>query len=374
MKMVDKKYDLVDTEDNIIQTGTKKDARKLKLFTRSVHILLINNRNELMICKRPPSARRYANQITSSAGGHVEKGEDYKTSATRELKEELNITSPLKDLGRFDVISQKEHTIHHLFLGKAKKVSADKNEITSFKFLSPEIIKKDIALHPRKYAKPFHEAFKHYHKSKNPPVFIVDFDHTIFNWYGFKKDFGKYLKNELKISENIYQKAKDIAEEKKLYNFNTHLKEISKLSKTSHAVLLSKTNIFCKKLPQYIFPDAFLFIKRAAKVGEIILLTYGDKINQEFFIKGTKINKYCKKIIVTHTKIEKRYWIKKYIKTKTEQKIIFINDDPKETIQVLKNITSLYQTILIERPDAKYFTIPRHKNYTVVQKLTSINI
>lgn len=163
-KQTEKKYDLVNFQDNFIKIGTKKEARKLKLFTRSVHILLTNNKGELMICKRSPNTRRYANQITSSAGGHVEKGENYRTTANRELKEELNITTPLKDLGRFDVISPQEHTIHHLFVGKAKKVLADKNEIASFKFVSPKIIKKDITLHPRKYAKPFHEAFALYLK------------------------------------------------------------------------------------------------------------------------------------------------------------------------------------------------------------------
>jgi 8-oxo-dGTP pyrophosphatase MutT (NUDIX family) len=97
----------------------------------------------------------------------VDLGENYKIAAQRELKEELGIYTPIKDIGRFDVITPKERTIHHLFIGKYKKVIADPREISSFHFLSPKAIKKDIKLFPRKYAKSFHQAFKCYQKYIN---------------------------------------------------------------------------------------------------------------------------------------------------------------------------------------------------------------
>ena len=127
--------------------------------------ILFNKKSEIMICKRSSNKKTYPNKITSSAGGHVEQGESYKAAAIRELKEELGIKAFLKDLGRFNVITSKERTIHHLFMGKVnKKVSADPNEIASYYFSPLKTIKSDIALHPRKYAKPFHEAFKCYLK------------------------------------------------------------------------------------------------------------------------------------------------------------------------------------------------------------------
>lgn len=157
------KYDLVDKEDNLIKVGTKEEAKKKKLFTRSVHIWLFNKKGELMICKRSSNKKTYPNQITSSAGGHVEQGENYKVAAKRELTEELCVLTTLKDLGRFDVVTQKERAIHHLFIGKiSKKVFPDPNEISSYSFLSLKDISKDMILRPRKYCKPFHEAFKFY--------------------------------------------------------------------------------------------------------------------------------------------------------------------------------------------------------------------
>ena len=116
----------------------------------------------------PPTKKSYPNQITSSAGGHVEQGENYKNAAERELREELGVKTSIKDLGRSDVITSKERAIHHLFIGKTNnKISTDINEIASYHFLSPKIIKSDIVLHPRKYAKPFHEALAFYLKYIN---------------------------------------------------------------------------------------------------------------------------------------------------------------------------------------------------------------
>jgi isopentenyl-diphosphate Delta-isomerase len=159
------KYDLVDYRDHLVRTGTKEDAKKLRLFTRSVHIWLINKKGELLVCKRSADKKSYPNKLTSSAGGHVDQGEDYKVAAQRELKEELGVATRLKDLGRFDVVSKKERTIHHLFIGKTKqKIDPDPGEIADYYFCSFEILKRDVALHPKKYSKPFLEALKHYLK------------------------------------------------------------------------------------------------------------------------------------------------------------------------------------------------------------------
>jgi len=155
------KYDLFDFKDHFVKIGTKVDAKNFGFFTRSVHILLFNSEGEVMICKRSPDKKNYPNMLTSSAGGHVEQGESYKVAAVRELKEELGVTTSLKDYGRFDVITSRERAIHHLFIGKTyKKIHADPREISSYSFLSIKALTHDINFHPHKYCKPFHEAFK----------------------------------------------------------------------------------------------------------------------------------------------------------------------------------------------------------------------
>ncbi len=162
-----KLYDIVDKNDRVVDRGTKADAFRKKLFTRSVHILLINSRGELMVCVRAATKKRYRLQITSSAGGHVELGESYRTAAVRELAEELCIQVKLKDLGRFDVVTKNERAIHHLFVGKLTRATThpDKDEIQSFRFVEHAVLSRDVESHPRRYAKPFHEALKLYSSS-----------------------------------------------------------------------------------------------------------------------------------------------------------------------------------------------------------------
>lgn len=159
-------YDLVDFDDNFIQTGTKDDAKRLGLFTRSVHIWLLNKKGELMISKRSPNKKNYPNQFTSSAGGHVDKGESYSIAAERELKEELGVVTSLTDLGRFDVITLNERAIHHLFIGIVNDTNfiIDQNEISEYSFLSIESLKDNIKANSKKYCSPFLEAFRYYLK------------------------------------------------------------------------------------------------------------------------------------------------------------------------------------------------------------------
>ncbi len=160
------KYDLVDLQDNFVRVGTKNNVMNLKLYKRSVHILLINNKGDILVCKRSASKENYPNQITSSAGGKVERGESYKAAAIRELNEELGVVTPLKEAGSFNIINRRERTLHRLFIGKAKKVTLDPSEIASCYYMSYKDIARDISLHPRKYCKPFHKAFESYMKYK----------------------------------------------------------------------------------------------------------------------------------------------------------------------------------------------------------------
>lgn len=160
-----KSYDLANHKDRVVACGSKRDAKHLRLFTRSVHVFLMDGQGRLMVCQRPFAKRRYPGQITSSAGGHVERGETYLQAARRELKEELGIHVRLKDFGRFDVVTKLERSIHHLFVGQSTKaIIPDSREIKSYHFETPASLENNVAKHPRRYAKPFHEALRLYLK------------------------------------------------------------------------------------------------------------------------------------------------------------------------------------------------------------------
>ncbi len=155
------KYPLVDRDDQVVTVGTKSQALQRGLWRRAVHIFLFNKHGELLICKRPPFGR-YRNQWTSSVGGHVDVDESYAHAANRELKEELNIAVPLRQIGRFDVVTGRLKMIHYLFVGKYKRGIADTQEIVEQRFVDINEVWKDVQKRPRRYTKPFQEALKLY--------------------------------------------------------------------------------------------------------------------------------------------------------------------------------------------------------------------
>ncbi len=364
-------YDLADFRDKVIRSGTKKDARRLSLFTRSVHILLENSQGKILICRRPKNKKTYPDKITSSAGGHVERGESYKVAAIRELKEELGISTPIRDIGRFDMVSRTERAIHHLFAGKAKKIIPDNREIVSFRFAKPKTVARDIKNNPQKYAIPFQKALDVYLKDKEDILWIVDFDHTLFDWYRFKDDLAKNLESVLGIPTSQFKVAKDRAESRRrLYDFGIHMRELSKLSGIPYAEIHQAEQNFCRRLPKYIFPDAIRFLRAAQKTGVVTVLTYGDKKNQKFFIEKTGIKNYCAKIITVSSKEGKNLELKKIINR--FHKVVFINDDPRETEKIFQQLPYPLKVILVERPNAKYPRIPRNRSYIVVRNLTNI--
>jgi len=156
-------YDLVNRNDTLVRIGTKRDANRLGLWQRVVHIFIFNNKKELLICRRPKTTRAYPGVWTSSAGGHVEHGERYRASAARELYEELGLRLNLQDVGIFEANDPRHgKKLTRLFAAKlphTKAVRPDPNEVAAYKFESMQKLQEDIARFPRRFAHPFRKAF-----------------------------------------------------------------------------------------------------------------------------------------------------------------------------------------------------------------------
>ena len=84
-------YDVVDSLDRVIGTATRREIHQKGLLHRSVHILVFNSKGELYLQKRSLNKDENPGYWDTSAAGHVNAGEDYMTSAHRELEEELGI-------------------------------------------------------------------------------------------------------------------------------------------------------------------------------------------------------------------------------------------------------------------------------------------
>ena len=370
-------YDWVDRDDKVVGHGVAHEAHTRNLYTRSVHILLENQRGELLICKRPETKKAYPNLYTSSAGGHVEEGESYTAAAIRELREELDISTPLTDAGRFDVVNETERAIHWLYVGKIESnvnLSTDPYEIGSIHFWGVDELWKNVTQNPKRYAPSFLKAFHQFLVWKGKTLYVLDFDHTVFDWYRFKKDLEQELVASFALPADIFRVAKDTQEKRDgLYHIERHLDEIATQSGIERDRITAAANKLINNLPEYIYDDARAFLKslRAAQ-RNVVLLTYGDKDNQKLFVERAGVIQYFDSILYSDTKDGKVAELQSLLQE--PHAVTFINDDPIETELIHELLPMLQKIYLIERSDAKYNEIPVKSSWEIVTALTEIKI
>ena len=88
--------EIVDSDDRVIGTATRREIHEKGLCHRAVHIFVFNTRGEIYVHRRSADKDRHPLKLDSSAAGHVDPGESYETTASRELDEELGIKAQLK--------------------------------------------------------------------------------------------------------------------------------------------------------------------------------------------------------------------------------------------------------------------------------------
>ncbi|MCT4612097.1 MAG: NUDIX domain-containing protein [Clostridia bacterium] len=117
--------------ENGILTGEvlpKKEAHRLGLWHKAVHIFIVNNNDELLIQKRASDKDFYPNVWDLSAAGHISADETSLISAIREIEEEIGI-------------SVKEEELKYLFTIREEHIYED---INNKEFLDVFFIKKNI--------------------------------------------------------------------------------------------------------------------------------------------------------------------------------------------------------------------------------------
>lgn len=92
-------FDVVDEQNRVIGQRPRGEVHREKLLHRAVHIFVYNQRGELFLQKRSRWKDAQPRKWDSSAAGHVNSGDDYDTTAPRELMEELGVEAPLQLIG-----------------------------------------------------------------------------------------------------------------------------------------------------------------------------------------------------------------------------------------------------------------------------------
>lgn len=111
----------VDSNNNPIGSVTRYECHNetRKPWHRSVHIYLFNTKGNIYFTKRGLRKDTAAGLWTVSAAGHVKYGDSSKTTAERELMEELNIKTRLSQIDILKIDYGTEREIIEIFTGVA---------------------------------------------------------------------------------------------------------------------------------------------------------------------------------------------------------------------------------------------------------------
>jgi isopentenyldiphosphate isomerase len=112
----DELFDLVDSNDKVIGQVRRGDAHgNPSLIHRSVQILIFDDTGRVLLQLRSRGKDLYPGVYCASASGHVACGDDYTTTAERELREELGISAPLHFIERQIITSPYETEMTALY-------------------------------------------------------------------------------------------------------------------------------------------------------------------------------------------------------------------------------------------------------------------
>ena len=84
-------FDVVDANDYVLRQEKRSIVHKERLYHRAVHIFIFNESDQLYLQRRSMTKDTAPGKWVTSCSGHVDSGEDYDTSARRELGEELGL-------------------------------------------------------------------------------------------------------------------------------------------------------------------------------------------------------------------------------------------------------------------------------------------
>lgn len=149
--------------DVVDENGIEKGVQKLRSevhkdgdWHKTVHIWIVNDKNEILLQRRCASKDSFSNMLDISCGGHVSSGDTIVEAAIREFKEELGIDIVESDLKYIGTI---KHTINYgksfinnqfesiFILNKSidiKNVKFQVNEISEIVYVPLEKFKKMI--------------------------------------------------------------------------------------------------------------------------------------------------------------------------------------------------------------------------------------
>ena len=156
---------LVDENDTPIGTIEKMEAHQKALLHRAFSVFIFNTKGEMLLQQRALDKYHSGGLWTNACCSHPYDGQQTQAAAEKRLQEEMGFTTVLTKV--FDFIYKApfdngltEHEFDHVFTGIYDgTIVSDKSEVEDFCFMSMDVIKESLQLHPEKYTVWFKIAF-----------------------------------------------------------------------------------------------------------------------------------------------------------------------------------------------------------------------
>jgi isopentenyl-diphosphate delta-isomerase len=162
---------LVNENDQQIGLMPKLEAHEKALLHRAFSVFILNDKNEIMLQQR--AAHKYHSPLlwTNTCCSHQREGETNIDAGSRRLFEEMGLKAELKELFHFIYKAPfdnglTEHELDHVMIGyynAAPEINPE--EVESWKWMSIDEVKEDMAAHPESYTVWFRiifDEFYHY--------------------------------------------------------------------------------------------------------------------------------------------------------------------------------------------------------------------
>lgn len=157
---------LSDTAGNITGYEEKMEVHRKGLLHLAFSVLIFNSKGELLLQKRADRKYHSSALWTNTCCGHPNPGEEIQEAAGRRLEEEMGFTCTLSH--RFTFHYQAgfpnglyENEIDHVFSGLYEgPVNPDPEEVSEYRWTTPEALRADAEEFPEKYTVWFREILK----------------------------------------------------------------------------------------------------------------------------------------------------------------------------------------------------------------------
>ena len=168
MSQTEEQVVLIDETGNELGLMGKTEAHEKGILHKAISIIIFNSKGEMLLQQRAFSKYHWAGIWSNTCCSHPRDKESFEDAASRRLREELNIVTPLKKEFYFiyKALDEKsgltEHEYDWTFTGTFDgDFEFNPDEINAVKWVTKDELMKDLEANPDKYSFWFPIILKH---------------------------------------------------------------------------------------------------------------------------------------------------------------------------------------------------------------------